>query len=376
MTAKHPNESQLLRHKLEDFMMQARQNERKLRRFQSFELQLISLYSLYDLLKAVLYPDYPTFKWDMVSLMLLDPEYEIQRILEDACIDLTQHPSLMFATADKELQPLYPNSLFPMLSPYRKKHHQALFHGLKRPPASVALLPLVRYGRLIGSLNIGSYSENRFIKGMQTDFFEHLSAIVAICLENAVNHERLKRQGLTDTLTAINNRRFFDQRLSEEVAAAKRDQHPLSCLLLDIDHFKQVNDVYGHQTGDRVLMEVAALIRAQMRGNDVLARYGGEEFSALLSQTAQEEAGEVAERIRCSIAGRVFAATAGQDFQVTISIGIATFEPVQDPQSHRLAGEYLVGQADRALYAAKAAGRNQVISGGTILIDDEWQMVC
>ena len=375
MTTKRADKNQLLRHKLEDFMAQARQNERKLRRFQSFELRLIGLHSLYDLLKTVLYPDYPTFKWDMVSLILLDPEYEIQRILEDAYIDLAQHPSLIFATADNELHPLFPSSLFPMLSPYRKKQHQLLFPGHKRPPASIALLPLVRYGRLIGSLNIGSHSENRFIKGMQTDFFEHLSAVVAICLENAVNHERLKRQGLTDTLTAINNRRFFDQRLKEEVAAAKRDQHPLSCLLLDIDYFKRVNDEHGHQAGDRVLMEVAALIRAQMRGNDVLARYGGEEFSALLAQTAQEEAGEVAERIRESIAGRPFETAEGQ-FNVTISIGIATFDPASDPQSHRLEDTYLVGLADKALYAAKGAGRNQVISTGTIFMNDEWQAIC
>ncbi len=365
-------ENQLLRRKLEDFMAQARQNERKLRRFQSLELNLIGLHSLYDLIKAILYPDYATFKWDIVTLILLDPEYEIQRILEEAHIDLEQHPTLMFASEREQLETLYPHSLFPTLSAYRPRKHARLFVPKTRRPASVALLPLVRHGKLIGSLNIGSCSDNRFIKGVRTDFFEHLGGVVAICLENAVNHERLKRQGLTDTLTAVNNRRFFDQRLGEEVAHATREQHPLSCLLLDIDHFKEVNDRHGHQMGDRVLMEVAALIRAQMRGNDVLARYGGEEFAALLAQTPNAAAIEVAERIRGSIAERSFSMKGEPDFSVTISIGIATLDPTSLDQARPVDGEYLVGQADKSLYDAKASGRNRVVSSGNIRLDSEW----
>ncbi len=366
-------ENQLLRRKLEDFMAQARQNERKLRRFQSLELHLIGLHSLYDLIKAILYPDYAIFKWDMVTLVLLDPEYEIQRILEEAHIDLEQHPTLMFASEPAELETLYPHSLFPTLSAYRPRKHARLFVPGSPRPASVALLPLVRHGRLIGSLNIGSRTDTRFIKGVRTDFFEHLGGVVAICLENAVNHERLKRQGLTDTLTAVNNRRFFDQRLGEEVAHAIREQQPLSCLLLDIDHFKQINDRYGHQMGDRVLMEVASLIRAQMRGNDVLARYGGEEFAALLSQTCNAAAREVAERIRGSIAARSFGLERdAPGFGVTISIGIATLDPASLDQTHPVSGEFLVGQADKALYDAKAGGRNRVISSGNMQLDGEW----
>jgi len=364
-------DNQLLRHQLEDFMVQARQNERKLRRFQSLELRLIGINSLCELMETLLYPDYSTFKWDMVTLILLDPEYEIQRILEAENHKLMEHPTLMFATERNALESLYPSSLFPMLGPYKARQHADIFPRRRRP-TSVALLPLVRHGRLIGSLNIGSLSGNRFVRGVRTDFFEHLGAVVAICLENAVNHDRLKRQGLTDTLTAINNRRFFDQRLAEEMAAAKRDRHTLSCLLLDVDHFKQVNDRYGHQVGDRVLMEVATLIRAQMRGNDVLARYGGEEFAALVAQTDDTAAMEVAERIRSSIATRRFELADGEPFQVTISIGIATFDPEADPQFQRMEGSYLIGQADKALYAAKADGRDRVVSSGMVKLGEMW----
>lgn len=365
-TRKLQAENARLRQQVEDFVVQARQNERKLRRFQSLELRLIGLNSLFELIELILHPDYSTFRWDVVTLLLLDPEYEIQRILEDEGVELARHPTLMFATDRQDLESLYPVSLFPTLGPFRARHHALLFPRPLRAPASIMLLPLVRHGRLIGSLNIGSRSPDRFVKGVRTDFFEHLAAVVAICLENAVNLERLKRQGLTDTLTAVNNRRFFDQRLGEEVASARRDGHPLSCLLLDVDHFKQVNDNHGHQTGDQVLMEVAALIRAQLRGSDVLARYGGEEFAALLAHTASETAVEVAERIRTSIAKRRFHLADDSGFNVTISIGVATFNPAQDPHAAGSGGEHLVARADKALYEAKTAGRNRVVSTGDI----------
>lgn len=361
-------ENASLRHQLEELMLQARHNERKLRRFQSLELRLISLNSLFELIQAVIYPEYAVFKWESVTLLLLDPEYEIQRILEEEGVDLQEHPSLMFATHRGALESLYQLSFFPVLGPCKKEVRAALFPTLRRPPASVALLPLVRHGKLIGSLNLGSESANRFVKGVRTDFFEHLAAVVAICFENATNLERLKRQGLTDTLTATNNRRFFDQRLYEEVESSKRSRNVLSCLLLDIDHFKQVNDSYGHQTGDKVLRDVATLLRGHMRGSDVLSRYGGEEFAVLLAGTSEQKAMEVAERIRASLEEKRFDCK-GEEFHVTISIGIATFNPGADAGSKLMQGEYLIAQADKALYAAKADGRNRVVSSGDVIVD-------
>ena len=361
-------ENSLLRHQLDELVRQARHNERKLRRFQSLELRLIGLNSLFELIQSVIYPEYAVFKWESVTLLLLDPEYEIQRILEEEGIDLQQHPSLMFATSRGALESFYPVSLFPVLGPCKKEVRAALFPLARRPPASAALLPLVRHGRLIGSLNLGSDSANRFVKGVRTDFFEHLAAVVAICFENATNLERLKRQGLTDTLTATNNRRFFDQRLFEEMESSKRSGNILSCLVLDIDHFKQVNDSYGHQMGDKVLRDVATLLRGHMRGSDVLSRYGGEEFAALLAGTSEKKAIEVAERIRSSIEGKRFDYN-GEEFHVTISIGIATFNPGIDRGSKLMQGEYLIARADKALYTAKADGRNRVVSCGNVIVD-------
>jgi diguanylate cyclase (GGDEF)-like protein len=359
-------ENQKLRRRLEDYLAQAHKNESKLRRFQSQELRLIGLNSLFELIQDVLYPNPAVFNWDVVTLLLFDPEYEVRRILEEEGVELRNHAGLLFVSQDNDLDTLFPVSLFPLLGSYKARQHAPLFASTHRAPNSVALLPLVRHGRLIGSLNIGSYNAERFVRGVRTDFLEHLAAVVAICIENAVNLERLKRQGLTDTLTAINNRRFFDQRLNEELERAAREGTQLTCLLLDVDHFKRVNDNYGHQVGDHVLREVAALIRAQLRGSDVLSRYGGEEFAALLSRSGGAEAGEVAERIRHSVAGHSFASGDGQPFQVTISIGVATYDPAKCGGGGKLAGEMLVGHADRALYQAKSGGRDRVVSAGDI----------
>ncbi|RMD78410.1 MAG: sensor domain-containing diguanylate cyclase, partial [Gammaproteobacteria bacterium] len=255
----------------------------------------------------------------------------------------------------------------PLLGPYRPRHHGRLFGpALDRgcpPLRSVALLPLVRHGRLIGSLNIGSQNPDRFVQGVRTDFMEHLAAVVAICLENAVNLERLQRLGLTDTLTGVSNRRYFEQRLREELERAGRSGEPLSCLLVDVDHFKRVNDTHGHLTGDAVLREVAALLRGQLRGSDVLARYGGEEFAALLPRSGPRQAREVAERMRRAVAAGRYTAPSGEPFPVTVSIGAATYEPARGPVPD---GALLVGRADRALYEAKAGGRNRVVEAGRL----------
>jgi diguanylate cyclase (GGDEF)-like protein len=351
-----------LRQRLDEFISEAQRNERKQRRFERLELQLISLSSLYDLVKALIYPEPHHFHWDVVSLVLLDPDLELRRMLEDEGACLEQHPSLVLVSSLNELGNDYPHSLFPTLGAYSRNKHASLFARAKSRPRSVALLPLVRYGKLFGSLNIGSCDAERFVKGTRTDFFEHFAAIVAICLENAVNVQRLKRQGMTDTLTTLNNRRFFEQRLQEEIEVARRSEAPLSCMMLDVDYFKRVNDSYGHQVGDQVLREVAALIRAQLRGSDVLSRYGGEEFVALLRHTDSETAQEVAERVRSGIEQHLFALPNGDEFNVTISIGVATYIPGTDPALNAPDGQTLVGRADRCLYAAKGAGRNRIVS--------------
>ncbi len=368
MSLNHTNEEELysqnqaLRRQLKAFISQARNNEEKMHRFQAQELRLISLKSLAELIETILYEYRASFELDAVTLTLVDPSYEIRHMLEDES-SLQQHPQLLFCESTDQLDTLFGCSDAPLLD-YFREQHSPFFPGYHQRFASIAILPLIRYGEIIGSINLGSQREERFIKGSGTDFLQRLAAVFAICLENACNHERLKRVGLTDFLTSVNNRRYFDQRLLEEITRCKRQNSTLTCLLLDIDFFKKINDNYGHRAGDQVLKEFAALIRKQLRVSDLLARYGGEEFVVLLVDTPLSLSVEIAERIRSELEQHRVTIESGDQLQITVSIGIALIEGDNSQQSAEEMGALLVEKADQALYRAKNEGRNRVIFNG------------
>jgi len=185
--------------------------------------------------------------------------------------------------------------------------------------------------------------------------------VLATCLHTAIAHEKLKQAGLTDALTGINNRRFFDQRLEEEISRNKRLESSLSCLFIDIDHFKVINDSFGHDVGDLVLRKVAELVRAQLRSIDVVARYGGEEFAILLGQSGREKAIEIAERIRCIIADTTFEENNAK-VNITVSVGVSRINFENAPEEDiKLIGRRLLQQSDKALYQAKQKGRDRVV---------------
>jgi diguanylate cyclase (GGDEF)-like protein/putative nucleotidyltransferase with HDIG domain len=171
----------------------------------------------------------------------------------------------------------------------------------------------------------------------------------------AEQNARLLALSTTDPLTLLPNHRALSERMEQEIARARRYGHPLSILFFDADHFKRVNDTYGHSTGDIVLQELGRLVSGLLRAGDSIGRYGGEEFLVLLPETTQEEACQVAERIRKTIAGSPLAtSTVKEGIPTTISLGVATF-----PIDGATASE-VVEQADQAMYWAKRLGRNQV----------------
>ncbi|GAO37706.1 diguanylate cyclase [Sulfuricella sp. T08] len=354
-----PTEIQELRQQLETLVAQARLNEQVMRRFQDAELRMLSVSSFKELLQYVLQEMKETFDLDVVTLAVIDPEYEVRRMLIDLGIPIAEFPGLMCLDNPSRFHRLCGTSLAPVLGQYNVAS-RAPFFPRDTPPASIAILPMVRQKKLIGSLNLGSRNEGRFAPGMATDFIGRLAAILGICLENVTNSERLKHLGLTDPLTGVHNRRYFDQRLQEEVSRAQRQSFPLSCLFLDIDHFKHVNDQYGHQTGDCVLREVAWRIKGQLRSIDVLGRYGGEEFSVLLVQTDMDSALTIAERIRHSIAEQQFKGEGDETLAATLSIGVATLHDCNRAQNAAALAQQLVARADQALYRAKEGGRNCV----------------
>jgi two-component system cell cycle response regulator len=167
---------------------------------------------------------------------------------------------------------------------------------------------------------------------------------------------RLEMLAITDPLTLTLNRRALVERLDEEMERARRYGLILTLLMVDLDHFKRVNDTYGHLVGDDVLREVSMIIQREVRTVDIVARYGGEEFVVVLPETAEEGAVAFAERVRQRIAEHRVAGEEGEEaLSLTVSIGVATF-----PSSSIETVDDLISHADDALYRAKAEGRNKV----------------
>lgn len=350
-------ESQQLRDQLQSLMDAARLNEKKWRRLDQFEKQLIATRSLPELIKLMLENYKTACETDVVTLVLCDPEYEIRRILERSQSGSDEAPGLVLL----EKLPAHDADPAPYLGRFDSEMERAIFDPWPDGCHSMLLLPLMRQGELVGSLNMASSIAERFSADRSTDFVERLANIFSICLENALNHERLNLIGLTDPLTGIFNRRYLETRCHEEVANVRRYRNPLCSMFLDIDKFKRINDSYGHIMGDEVLRKVAGLIKSELRSNDVLARYGGEEFVVLLPRTGLHHACEIAERIRGTIAAHPFRFDGGNELQVTISIGVARISAEHEGADRDIARK-LLAAADEALYLAKETGRNKVVS--------------
>jgi len=168
----------------------------------------------------------------------------------------------------------------------------------------------------------------------------------------ALYHEEIYRLAILDGLTGVHNKRYLLEFLEREMARSKRHHRPLSLAMLDLDHFKNVNDTHGHLVGDTTLKRVAHLIQDRVRQDELLARYGGEEFAVVLPETDLEGALTFGEVVRRQIEEFSFTFD-GQDIRVTVSVGVATLGPNED-------ADELIGNADRQLYRAKSAGRNRV----------------
>lgn len=173
-------------------------------------------------------------------------------------------------------------------------------------------------------------------------------------MRNALRYQQALDAAFRDPLTGAGNRVALDKTLSREIELAKRHEQPLSLLMLDLDHFKEVNDNFGHSMGDQVLKTTVATITECIRQTDMCFRYGGEEFLILLSNADQSGALRIAERVRMAIDNQIFQSDKGS-FSISASIGSASMEPCDD-------STVLVQRADSALYMAKASGRNRVIS--------------
>ncbi len=221
------------------------------------------------------------------------------------------------------------------------------------------LVPMRGRGHVIGVLSLIRASKARPFTQDDLDSIMSFAEQASVAIENVMLHREAQRLSVTDPLTGLWNLRYLQIQADRELESAVRFQRPLSLAIIDVDHFKEVNDRLGHQVGDEVLTEVARRIRDSTRVPDVVARYGGEEFAVLLPGTDLAGALATAERIREAVAGAPVMVGAGHGptgpLSVTCSGGVSSY-PLH---SQTLAG--LLRAADTALYAAKAHGRNQIV---------------
>ncbi|MDQ2755963.1 MAG: diguanylate cyclase [Actinomycetota bacterium] len=212
-----------------------------------------------------------------------------------------------------------------------------------------AAAPIHHEGALWGAIALGTQAPERLTDDLLSEL-TRFAELVQISLGNLQAWSTLAEQAGNDALTGLPNRRSFDAHLEREVASARRDGRLLSLAMMDIDHFKKVNDAFGHPAGDRVLTDIAAILTGVARGSEMIARIGGEEFVWVLPGTSAAGAVTVADRARRAVADHDF----GPIGQVTISIGISSTADSEETA--------LLDAADQALYRAKRSGRNTVIS--------------
>jgi len=338
-------------------------NETILKRFFDVELKLLACNKLADLIGLLLNDFKKTFKLSAVTLYLFDPDELAKDLLAE--IPAAQLKALTLYKGQQELTHLYPN---------QELQAGELETGLRKVlfpdnpfVLSAAMLPLIRQDCLIGSLHLGAQDSDRYSVDYRYDYLSHLCSVISVCIENCINQESLQRLSTIDPLTGVHNRRAFNNDIAREINRAHRTQEQLSCLFIDIDHFKNINDTYGHQTGDRALRTLGNLLKDQFRKTDLISRYGGEEFAVLLPACSDKEAVRVAENLRQSIEMLIIRNIEGTPFRLTASIGSSTFDPTKavenrDNKALNYHSELLLKNADFSLYEAKKSGRNRVFS--------------
>jgi diguanylate cyclase (GGDEF)-like protein len=197
------------------------------------------------------------------------------------------------------------------------------------------------------------------------DYHKEIIGIIVkslgVAVSNFLNIKRLENDAIIDPMTDCYNRRAFDRMIQHNIHNAHRYNRDLSVIMLDLDRFKSINDLYGHPAGDKVLIETARLILSAIRKSDYVVRYGGEEFVVVLPETNLSKAMELAERLRRLIGSSSIQIAKGKEISVTASFGVAALTENSD-------AEGLLSEADTMLYRAKASGRNKVMPGAKLFV--------
>ena len=231
-------------------------------------------------------------------------------------------------------------------------NHQAIYDNF--PLHAVADFPILNDNQCLGVLSLGRHRPDYEFNSDQIQFGRLFANLTALVLNNAQLREALREQSIRDPLTGLYNRRYMEEALKQQLSRVTRQLHPLGTIMLDIDHFKGINDTYGHAIGDALLREVGQLLKSHVRNEDIACRYGGEEFILIMPDASLEVAQQRAEYLRQAVKG-LHVQEAGQSVGITLSMGVAIY-----PQ-HGRAKESILHAADTALYRAKQEGRDRVV---------------
>lgn len=359
-------ENRMLRRKLEGILKQARANEKKQELFDSFGFEIIGSSSPAQLRDMLLNRLQVRFQLQEVALCIVDYDSDAEHLFfgydEEARLLVERRLHFLDPESDQEKIRSLPSC--PLLGTKVPENYSWIIEKLeyRERYQSAALLPLIRGGNIIGAMLLLSGDYDRYQSSHATDFLQKLSLMVAVAIENCLNQQRLKEVGYQDALTHAYNRRYFGLRIKDEVARSLRNQEDLSCMFLDVDYFKNVNDTYGHHVGDMVLLQMVSVIKEQVRACDIVARYGGEEFVVALPGTGLEQAKEIAERLRLSVNAEAYTYNDDQ-LSISISVGLTTLGQLGCDGEKDIDGiaSRMLERADKALYAAKENGRNRVV---------------
>ena len=368
MEEKRLKENRHLREQLDKLLKEARRNEQTQTSFDDFSLSVVAAQGPQELFNLILH-DQKKFRIDEIRLCLVDRFHEVERLLTESYQNKYSGLSFIDTETSNLLISDIPDR--PVLGTRIISKYDWLINIEETSKyKSAALMPLKRGEEIIGIQLLLSENPTRYSKDDGTAFLQKLGAMIAISIENCINRQRTLELGYQDGLTNAYNRRYFDEHLKQEVDRCTRHKSDLVCLFIDIDFFKQINDRYGHQVGDTVLIRLVALMTEQVRSSDIVARYGGEEFAIILPDTGIQRAHEVAERIRSKVEAQKLVID-DNTLGITVSIGLASLSQIKfqsgndtRDQLDKINGDIdqlLLKKADEALYQAKKTGRNQVV---------------
>lgn len=350
-------ENQELREKLSQIMEISRENEDLQHHYDKLEETIFAADNLSQLITSLQHELIERFHIPLVTVALLD---SIMERIEDTPLPATETTTRMrpltsiskgiYQNFFPQHQPLISSGLLPELAEFFQASKKS-----KLEIGSSACIPLKAGSRLMGILMLASNDEKKFKPSLATDFVERLSSRLAIAIENLTIRNQLEKVSRTDQLTGLYNRRSLAELMPLEFERAKRYDHPLSILMIDLDDFKQINDQYGHGTGDLILSSLGKILIDNTRRNDAVVRYGGDEFLVIMPHTDGEQARVVADKILEKTRGRSISLSETTKISCAISLGLATF-----PAAGIETSEALLNQADQNLYTAKKEGKGKI----------------